>query len=92
MNEVSSIPAPEQPLAAQFQLFPNPTAQRVTVDFEEQARFERMEILNLQGKVLLAQEVGRVGFEIDVSRLPVGLYLVSMIGERGRATQKLLKQ
>ena len=73
----------------QFSIYPNPVTNQLHVA-SEQAKIERVEIYNLNGKQVL-----NINFQnnqpIDVSSLTKGLYLVKVKTESGSLTKKLIK-
>ncbi len=64
-----------------FQLYPNPTSEWLQVDIQAAASPQVIiEILNLQGQVLLSQKHvfsnGRLHTSLDLNKIPSGAYLV----------------
>lgn len=68
-----------------LRIFPNPATDRFTV----YGTFERLEILDLQGKPQLRHEAAQ-GAEVGVSTLPTGVYFVRISAAEGTAVRKLV--
>jgi hypothetical protein len=75
-----------------FAVWPNPTAGRLTLDFSQPVIAERLDLLDITGRVVNCQNVA-VGqtsrtFDIDATGLPSGVYLVRILLENGRIGSK----
>jgi hypothetical protein len=78
--------------AVSFAVWPNPTAGRLTLDFSQPVIAERLDLLDITGRVVNCQNVA-VGqtsrtFDIDATGLPSGVYLVRILLENGRIGSK----
>jgi len=74
-----------------IQIFPNPAVHSVNIQSPE--NFERMEIVNANGQMLLVQEgLGEGKTSIDISHLTNGLYLLRCYSKDEFITLKLLKK
>ena len=72
---------------ADFNVFPNPAANTISVDFDNHSDYKDIEIYNLQGQVL--KQIDANAQTIDVSSFPNGLYLISVLNENGERTQPI---
>ncbi|MEP7265462.1 MAG: T9SS type A sorting domain-containing protein, partial [Bacteroidota bacterium] len=81
---------------ATFDIYPNPTTGRVTVTYRVAENEEvKLDIFNLQGQLLKRHvEPGgnQVKFELDVTDLPSGLYIVQMSTTDQKVVRKLVRQ
>lgn len=79
---------PQQQLEA-IQLYPNPAQNKLYLqNIKEDIQ---LSIFNLQGKTILQKELdANSNFELDLSELASGMYLVKMRSENGERTTKLL--
>lgn len=71
-------------------IFPNPVSQQLTVVLDEgNFNVEKIQVLNLQGELLLQQQTSH---SIDVSDLPAGLYFVRLSNANTSYTLRFIKQ
>jgi plastocyanin/DNA/RNA endonuclease YhcR with UshA esterase domain len=70
---------------------PNPTTGRVHLDMPAVGTY-RIFVRNLNGQILAAQEVNANHAEINLSSLERGMYLVEVVHEAGRSTQRVILQ
>ncbi len=70
---------------------PNPTTGRVHLDMPAVGTY-RIFVRNLNGQILAAQEVNANHAEINLSNLERGMYLVEVVHEAGRSTQRVILQ
>lgn len=64
-----------------FILFPNPTDGIIEIQLKELRGSDRIEILDLQGRVVYTKNLNNTSTQIDLSALANGAYTVRMIGE-----------
>lgn len=62
-----------------FNLFPNPTSNSITIESEE--KIDEISIYNLDGKIISTQPF--IGNLLDVSKLPAGVYFIEALSEDG---------
>lgn len=79
-----------------FELFPNPTRDRVQLSFSSPgAHTTRMELLDVAGHVVFDQQMeaqpGANLHEISLQSLPAGVYLLRVSQAAGSSTHKLVK-
>ena len=73
----------------QFTLLPNPAKGTVTV--EGAAGVERVEIMDMEGRVVIGERpLAGSPSTVDISHLAPGVYLVRLSGPTGSATRKLV--
>ncbi len=92
----SRLAAPEE-LISVFEVYPNPTRGRVTVEIqlEELEALLELHIVNNMGQVVEIHKVAsQQELSLDVSHLPSGIYLLNLADQDGVsiATQKLTKE
>jgi Secretion system C-terminal sorting domain len=73
----------------QWQLFPNPATDFISVQFDTDAAENWMDIYTMQGELLRSIFI-QSSLQLDVSSLPNGMYVIRNRG--GMGTQKLLIQ
>ena len=82
---------------ASLQLYPNPTQGRFQLDLNlTESRTVSYQVLNLQGQVLLEQEIGKVTGQVtqttDLSQYPKGIYYVKVRLDDQMVVRKLVVQ
>jgi hypothetical protein len=70
-----------------FSLFPNPATKSVTIISPEKAGIQ---VLDLQGKVIISIEAASKRTRLDVQKLPKGIYIVQLSGKTFSGTKKLV--
>ena len=63
--------------SSSFSVYPNPTNQFLTITSSEQ-RIDQIVIYNLNGVLVNSYELDHTRYELDVSRLPAGVYFVQI--------------
>jgi hypothetical protein len=75
-------------------IYPNPSSEYVTIQVDEEVGFiQRLTISSLQGTKQWEKVFASVGtqkYQVDISGLPGGVYLVHIDGSRSRAMKKLV--
>lgn len=74
-----------------FNIYPNPARNSILLEAELNQKETLIEIISLEGKVLISQAWLNAKQEIDISQLPQGVYLVKISGNGPQGTQKLIK-
>ena len=77
-------------LSAAFSVFPNPMNDFVNVTSDE--RIESIEIIDLNGRILIAQDNLERSNQINVSNLAIGVYTMVITSNEGSMFHKLVKQ
>ncbi|MFC2102463.1 T9SS type A sorting domain-containing protein [Bacteroidota bacterium] len=70
-------------------IYPNPASNNITIETPTKGS---LSILNINGQVLLQQEVTEPSTTIDVSTLLDGIYTLRLVGEKGVQVGKFIKQ
>lgn len=72
-------------------LSPNPTTDRVQVRFSEEIGANQISVFDMKGTLHFKVNISTASYEIDVSKLPRGLYLINVISKSGyHCNQKLI--
>lgn len=83
----------ERSLERQVMLYPNPATERVFVatDLPSGLKVERIEVLDLQGRVLMAQPIAgqQTTYEVPLHTLQPGMYLLRLSTNQGQAGKLL---
>jgi glucose/arabinose dehydrogenase len=73
-------------------MYPNPANDQVTIRLDE-GSIAKISVMDLKGSVLYTEEnIQAISKEINIERLPQGVYFVKIISEKGVSVKKLLKQ
>ena len=72
-------------------MYPNPAKDILHIDFGMLSNAS-LQILNLQGQVMLSKQLSGQTKELDISALPAGLYFVQLESEQHRFCRKLIKE
>jgi len=72
-----------------FSVFPNPSNGQLQIEWGEGA-FNRVEILDLNGRFILGETINGRGLHNMNLNLPSGMYILKMFGEKSISTQKIL--
>lgn len=72
-------------------IFPNPAAERFTIELPENSGFEMFEILDMTGRVLIKDKLNPGFTHVSVSDLPEGIYLVKFSGNGNYVTKQLIR-
>ena len=88
---VSSVGIPTVESPAHIRVYPNPTSGKVIVQ-NENALIERVVVTDLYGRTVAAFTVNDYQTDIDLSRLPSGVYLLRIgMEDGGNVTTKVIK-
>jgi hypothetical protein len=86
---------PSAPQESLFKVYPNPTAGSFTLELTEKddATAVTIEIYNLMGERLLHQEFsGASLYQVDMSAMPRGMYIVRALNGESMEVQRIIKQ
>lgn len=88
--EMGTVTATE-PLAAEIQVFPNPTASELTVSFDKAPTIAtELALLNAAGQVVSRRSATAIRETLPVATLPAGLYFLRVTTENGSQTKKVV--
>jgi hypothetical protein len=73
-----------------FSIAPNPAKDKITISATSD--FNKVEVINFLGQIVIAQSNNGEKAEINVSNLTNGVYFVRVISENGASVQKFVKQ
>lgn len=76
-----------------FRLYPNPTSAFVRLDFEALPKATyRVTVLDVNGRVVHVETNVNPTQQVDVTKLPKGLYILQLEGGGAKVQQKFIKQ
>jgi len=75
-------------LVTQFSMFPNPVTEILTIELSDtEEAIDRVEIIDITGKQVGLYDAPSTNFNINVSNIPNGMYLVRLQNELGQTTR-----
>ena len=75
-------------IAQNFGVFPNPSQGLFDVFSEE--LIHTVQVLNITGQTVFQTDVNDFRLHLDISNQPDGIYLISVVGNHGRSTKKMI--
>lgn len=75
----------------QVSVYPNPANENIFVSLNENVKLAQVTISNLSGKAIISSEI-TADNKVDVSSLPMGMYLLTIATNNGSETVKFIKQ
>ena len=76
-----------------FKVYPNPSKSTITIELPAQpSKNTSLTISNTNGQQLINQPITKPQTEIDISHLPVGIYIVKVWNEKDVMVRKVIKQ
>lgn len=75
--------------AAQFNIYPNPASDKLTVTSEETV--DRCDVFSVTGALLYSCALGTKSFDLDVATLPAGMYFIRLNTENKTMMKKFMK-
>lgn len=80
------------PLPYDISLSPNPVSENLRIRVDSPREAIQAGLMNLQGQLIHSTQIGASGeTDIDMSGLPAGIYLVSLMSDEGITTRKIVK-
>lgn len=87
----SNVSINEKESNPDFNIYPNPTSQHITVNINNFSNQTNTEITDLTGKIIQSELIQSSNQVIDVSSLSKGVYLIKLIDSKGyNVVQKLI--
>ncbi len=81
----------EPTIADLLAVYPNPTHHWLTLEWTGVSSYS-VSLFDLQGRVLIPQQIQGISTELDLSPFPAGLYLLKVQSSQGLVTRKIIKQ
>ncbi|MEL7533716.1 MAG: T9SS type A sorting domain-containing protein, partial [Bacteroidota bacterium] len=75
---------------AQINCYPNPVSKRLNIEY--QVAIKKVEIFDLNGRMILKKEVQGLNPVIDVSELMNGYFWVRVTDQNGRSFQQIMEK
>ncbi len=78
----------KQNYVAPISVFPNPAINTLNLNISEDFSYS---ITNLQGQVVQHEEMKNASNSVDISKLPIGVYIINLTTEKGNYYSKFIK-
>ena len=93
INISGTVSINEYNSSQEFSMFPNPAKDDLTISLKENTANARLRISNVIGENLYEQNISNQrNLNFDVSKLPQGVYFVTVENSLGRTTKKFIKE
>jgi hypothetical protein len=73
-------------------LYPNPASKVITIEITGEFIKSHLSITNIEGQELIAQAISESKTQLDISRLPNGVYFVRLANDKSIKNGKIIKQ
>ena len=73
----------------EFEIFPNPVSEKIYIRIKNTTHTIAL-LMDLQGKEILTKEISGAETEINVSKIPAGVYFVRVISDGASTTKKIV--
>ena len=73
-----------------FSIYPNPANDVVNIDLEENKEWDRLQLIDVSGKVVIDKNITSNSITINTSELDKGVYFINLIGEQKKESKKLI--
>tara|TARA_R110001592_G_scaffold153736_1_gene382480 strand:+ start:3497 stop:5524 length:2028 start_codon:yes stop_codon:yes gene_type:complete len=73
-----------------FNIYPNPTSDKLTIEFDKKTTDQKIKIYNAVGKLMLSEAIDNKTHTLSVHHLPSGIYYVELYQNNSKHTQKLV--
>ncbi|MFH6942605.1 HYR domain-containing protein [Flavobacterium sp. FlaQc-50] len=73
-----------------FKLYPNPVKDFITIDVNI-LNSAKLDVFDVTGNLLITRELKTISTKLNVSNLPVGVYLFRVSNDMGTVTKKVIK-
>lgn len=80
----------QYPLSGKMEIYPNPASDKLFIKKELSEKII-VQVLAINGELLMENTIQNQSDVIDISRLKSGFYLLKVIGNRTIAIQKFIK-
>lgn len=77
-------------LKHQLKLYPNPTNNQITIQFESLTN-PQLQVIDINGRVLLNQSLAHTTNIVNIATLPSGIYLFKIISKEGIGINRVIK-
>jgi hypothetical protein len=73
-------------------VFPNPVSDKVTVQISDLKGVANVQVFDIYGKMVMQQTTARENTQLDVSKLPAGVYMIKIKDNKKEISTKIVKE
>jgi len=77
---------------AGINIFPNPSRTKLNVRIDELQGDAQLKIFNVMGKMVMEQQTNKIVTELNVAKLPAGIYMLNINDSNGMRSLKFVKE
>jgi hypothetical protein len=77
---------------AGINIFPNPSRTKLNVRIDELQGDAQLKIFNVMGKMVMQQQTNKIVTELNVAKLPAGIYMLNINDSNGMRSLKFVKE
>lgn len=81
-----------EPQESRFSLYPNPVTDKITVETSSTPTQSQLSIMNVNGQQLITRHITEPKTVIDISDLPIGVYIVRLTNDKTVEVGKIIKE
>ena len=85
-----TVHAPKQGMDLQYQIYPNPTRDMITIDIDQFDHYS-IHITSLNGQFIYGAEMEGTSHQFDLSSFRKGAYFITIRSKDNQATRKIIK-
>jgi hypothetical protein len=89
--DIQLTPSKEPHIADLLSIYPNPTSHWLTLEWTGSSAYS-IALFDLQGRLLIPQQIWATNTQLDLSPFPAGLYLLKAQSKEGIVTRKIIKE
>ena len=82
----------EENSISQFQLYPNPADESITISSTNGAMISELAVTNLNGKVVMSRRISAPSETLDVQNLENGIYFIQVTSDAGTEIVRFIKK
>lgn len=90
--DISSQLSTNSFLASKLSVYPNPATNVVNISSTINATINKVEMTDLNGRVVVAQNVNATSGQVTIADLATGVYMMKISTDQGTAVKKIVKQ
>jgi len=89
---ITSVLSTNNFLASKLSVYPNPATNVINISSTINATINKVEMTDLNGRVVLSQNVNATSGQVAIADLATGVYMLKIATDQGTAVKKIVKQ
>jgi hypothetical protein len=90
--DISSVLSTNNFIASKLSVYPNPATNVVNITNTVNAIISKIEMTDLNGRVVMSQNINATNGQVSISDLAVGVYMMKISTDKGTAVKKIVKE